>query len=161
MYPNAKHMVIGNKIHLTNVRASIYRSLSAVMQTPTGWHLLVARGNGRAYLGGSHSSLQQVDKPTAGAQEDGSIHNSLESRPLPAGTGVGDVFHEDMCNGCDGLLHGHGHQQAPAGLRHGGQTSHTFLSLPLSLPIVSWDKGLVEDSPSTWLTQSDSGPVIL
>ena len=55
--------------------------------------MLVVRGNG---VGVSPPSLQPVEIPAAGAPEEGGKRNGLESWPMPAGTGVGAVFHGDM-----------------------------------------------------------------
>jgi len=58
--------------------------------------VLVMRGNGGPNAGASLPSLQPVEIPAAGALEEGGEGNGLESGPVPAGTGVGAVFHGDM-----------------------------------------------------------------
>jgi hypothetical protein len=47
-------------------------------------------------MGASPPALQLVEIPAAGALEKGMKGNGLESWPMPAGTGVGAVFHGDM-----------------------------------------------------------------
>jgi len=46
--------------------------------------------------GASRPSLQQVEIPAAGALEEGTKGNGLESWLMPAGTGVGAVIHGYM-----------------------------------------------------------------
>ena len=58
--------------------------------------MLVVRGNGGPNTGASPPSLQPVEIPAAGALEGGREDNGLESGPVPAGTGIGAVFHGDM-----------------------------------------------------------------
>ena len=51
---------------------------------------------GASNMGASPPSLQPVEIPAAGALDEGGKGNGLESWPMPAGTGVRAVFHEDM-----------------------------------------------------------------
>jgi hypothetical protein len=56
----------------------------------------VERGNGDPCTGASPPPLQPVEIPVVAAVEEGGEGNGLESGLVPAGTGVGAVFHGDM-----------------------------------------------------------------
>jgi len=58
--------------------------------------VLLVQENGGPNTGASPPSLQQVEIPAAGALEEGGEGNWLESGPVPAGTGIGYIFHGDM-----------------------------------------------------------------
>jgi len=58
--------------------------------------VLVVRGNGSPNTGASPPSLQPVEIPAAGALEESGEGSGLESGPVPAGTGIGAIFHGDM-----------------------------------------------------------------
>jgi hypothetical protein len=51
---------------------------------------------GASNTGASPPSLQPVEIPAAGALEESGKGNGLERWPMPAGTGVGAVFHGDV-----------------------------------------------------------------
>jgi len=58
--------------------------------------VLVVRGYGGPNTGASPPSQQPVEIPAVGALEEGGEGNGLESGSMPAGIGIGAVFHGDM-----------------------------------------------------------------
>ena len=53
-------------------------------------------GNNGPNTGPSLMTLQPVETPTAEALEGGGEGNGLQSRLVPAGTGIGAILHGDM-----------------------------------------------------------------